>query len=358
MKFIHCADLHLDSKLESNIGKEKAKERRNEILLTFERIVKLAVEEKVTAVLIAGDFFDTGNIASKAKKMVWDIIENNQEIDFLYLRGNHDARTNFLEGREVPDNFKTFGNDWVEYQYGNVSIFGRETVGDDTNYASLITEPQRVNIVMMHGQEVRSNLKDNADLITLPALQNRNIDYLALGHIHTYKRARLDNRGMYCYPGCPEGRGFDECGPKGIVLLNVEGNTVTDTFIPMASRILHEVTVDITGRETATDILRAVNENVADIPGQDMVKIILTGGYTVDTEKDFIYFQQAMEGRFYFMKWKDASRLSIDYREYENMISLKGEFVRTVLSAKENDEEKEQMIMLGLRALSGEELEL
>ena len=85
MKFIHCADLHLDSKLESNIGKEKAKERRNEILFTFERIVKLARDENVTAVLIAGDLFDTANIAAKARKMVWDLIEKNSEIDFLYL---------------------------------------------------------------------------------------------------------------------------------------------------------------------------------------------------------------------------------------------------------------------------------
>lgn len=358
MKFIHCADLHLDSKLESNIGKEKAKERRNEILFTFERIVKLARDENVTAVLIAGDLFDTANIAAKARKMVWDLIEKNSEIDFLYLRGNHDAQTNFMEGKELPDNFKIFGKDWVEYRYGEVSVFGRETVGDDNNYASLITEPDRINIVMMHGQEVRSNLKDNADLITLPALQNRNIDYLALGHIHTYKRAQLDSRGVYCYSGCPEGRGFDECGNKGVVLLNVEKHAITDSFIPMAYRTLHEVAVDITGRETATDILRAVNEKVSDISGTDMVKIVLTGEYTVDTEKDFVYFQQAMEGRFYFMKWKDASRLSIDYREYENMISLKGEFVRTVLAGKETDEEKEQMIMLGLRALSGEELEL
>ncbi len=358
MKFIHCADLHLDSKLESNIGKEKAKERRNEILFTFERIVKFAREENVTAILIAGDLFDTGNIASKARKMVWDIIENNPGIDFLCLRGNHDAHTNFLDGKELPDNFKMFGNDWVEYQYDNVSVYGRETVGDDANYASLITEPGRVNIVMMHGQEVRSNLKDNADLITLPALQNRNIDYLALGHIHTYKRARLDNRGIYCYSGCPEGRGFDECGPKGIVLLSVDGDTVTDSFIPMAYRMLHEVEVDITGKESATDILRAVDEKVSLIPETDMVKIILTGYYTVNTEKDFVYFEQATEGRFYFMKWKDHSRLSIDYREYENMISLKGEFVRMILSAKEEPEEKEQMIMLGLRALSGEELEL
>lgn len=356
MKLIHCADLHLDSKLESNIGKEKAKERRNEILLTFERIVRFAKQEEVTAILIAGDLFDTKNVAAKARNLVLDLIAQNPEIDFLYLRGNHDWKTNFIEGRTIPANLKCFGTDWIEYQYDNVSVWGKETMADESNYASLMTEPDRMNIVMLHGQEVRSNVKDDAGVIALPALKNRNIDYLALGHIHSYKKEKLDNRGIYCYSGCPEGRGFDECGDKGIVLLEVEDDKVTETFVPMASRLLHEVKVDISGRETATDILRAVDEKVADIPSKDMVKIILQGYYTVDTEKDFTYFDQAMEGRFYFLKWKDETRLSIDYKEYENMISLKGEFVRTVMNGKETDEEKEQMILLGIRALSGEDL--
>lgn len=356
MKFIHCADLHLDSKLESNIGKEKAKERRNEILLTFERIVQLAKRENVTAVLIAGDLFDTKNIAAKARNLVLDAIASNPEIDFLYLRGNHDWKTNFTDGRILPENFKCFGTDWVEYRYGDVSVWGKETMEDDANYAALMTEPGRINIVMLHGQEVRSNVKDDASLIALPALKNRNIDYLALGHIHSYKREKLDDRGIYCYSGCPEGRGFDECGEKGVVLLETEGGKVSSRFIPVASRILHEIRVDITGQETATDILRAVDKEVAHIPSKDMVKIVLTGYYTLDTEKDFTYFDQAMEGRFYFLKWKDKSRLSIDYKEYENMVSLKGEFVRTVMSGKDSESEKEQMILLGIRALSGEDL--
>lgn len=358
MKFIHCADLHLDSKLESNIGKEKAKERRSEILLTFERIVRFAKDEGVTAVLIAGDLFDTKNIAAKARNLVWDLITSNPEIDFLYLRGNHDWKTNFMEGRELPNNFKCFGTDWVEYQYGEVSVFGKETMEDDANYASLITEPGRINIVMLHGQEVRSNVKDDAGLIALPALRNRNIDYVALGHIHSYKKEVLDSRGVYCYSGCPEGRGFDECGTKGVVLLEVEDGKVSSRFVPMAARTLHEVKVDITGHETATDILRVIHSEVESIPSRDMVKVILTGYYTVDTEKDFTYFEQAMEGRFYFLKWKDESRLFIDFKEYENLVSLKGEFVRTVMKGKETEEEKEQMILLGIRALSGEDLEV
>ena len=358
MKFIHCADLHLDSKLESNMSREQAAERRNEILLTFKRIVDFAIKEGARAVLISGDLFDRKVISAKARNLVWDTIAENPELDFLYLRGNHDWQTDFMAGRDLPENLKLFNGNWTEYQYGQISIFGKETMEDDMHYASLITQAERINIVMLHGQEVRSNVKDDASLISLPALKNRNIDYLALGHIHFYKKEALDYRGEYCYCGCPEGRGFDECGKKGVVLLEVENGKVNSRFVPMASRTLHEVEVDITGLETATDLLREIHKKTEDIPSSDMVKVIFTGCYTVETEKDFTYFEQAMEGRFYFMKFKDMSKLSIDYTEYEHQISLKGEFVRTVMNGKETQEEKEQMILLGIRALSGEELQV
>lgn len=358
MKFIHCADLHLDSKLEANIGKEKAKERRNEILLTFERIVRLAVEENVTAILIAGDFFDTKNIAAKVRNFVWDTIENHPQIDFLYLRGNHDEKTNFTEGRNLPDNFKVFSSQWQEYRYGDVSVFGKEFLGDDAGDASLLTELDRINIVMLHGQDINSNGCDDADRISIPSLKNRNIDYLALGHIHSYREEMLDHRGVYCYSGCPEGRGFDECGEKGIVLLEIEDGVIKRRFVPMAYRMLHEVEVDITGKETTTEILQEIERCTGHIPAKDMVKLILCGSYTVNSEKDFIYLSQALAGRFYFLKWKDKSRLYIDYSEYENMVSLKGEFVRTVLRGLDSETEKEQMIVLGIRALSGEDLSI
>lgn len=46
MKFIHCADLHLDSKMSANLDKERAKERRSEILDTFVRMVRYASKMK------------------------------------------------------------------------------------------------------------------------------------------------------------------------------------------------------------------------------------------------------------------------------------------------------------------------
>ena len=66
MKIIHCADLHLDSKMESNLDREAASMRRDELLDTFERMVTYAAENEVRVILIAGDLFDKPNVRKAA----------------------------------------------------------------------------------------------------------------------------------------------------------------------------------------------------------------------------------------------------------------------------------------------------
>ena len=66
MKIIHCADLHLDSKMTSNLDREKARERKNELLLTYKRMIDYANKEGITDIIIAGDLFDTKNVSKKA----------------------------------------------------------------------------------------------------------------------------------------------------------------------------------------------------------------------------------------------------------------------------------------------------
>ena len=72
MKIIHCADLHLDSKMTSNLSKEQAKERKMEILRTYSRMIEYAKNNDVKAIIIAGDLFDTRNVSATARNLVKD----------------------------------------------------------------------------------------------------------------------------------------------------------------------------------------------------------------------------------------------------------------------------------------------
>lgn len=362
MKIIHCADLHLDSKMTANLSKEQAKERKNEILRTFSRMVEYAKNNDVRAIIIAGDLFDTRNVSATARNLVQDTITSHPEIDFYYLKGNHDT-DNFLSKMEtIPANLKLFGNSWHTYSYGKVAITGLELSADNKEvaYNSLVLDHDVYNIVTLHGQVADYSSKKDAQNISLDNLKNKNIDYLALGHIHEYHANQFDARGIYCYPGCLEGRGFDECGEKGFVLLDVDETSLTAqcTFIPLAYRKLHTIEVDVSGAMTTQEAIDRIEKKLSetDYSSNSLVKFVLCGEVNVECEINTDYIKETFEDYFYYEKVDDCTKLLVDPKEYENDISLKGEFVRMVLQSDLDEEQKSGIIKCGIQALLGEEI--
>jgi DNA repair exonuclease SbcCD nuclease subunit len=391
MKLIHCADLHLDSKLNANLDKERAKERKGEILHTFERMVSYAAEHGVEAILVAGDLFDVKNISATARNTVLHNVTNHPEIMFYYLKGNHD-NDNFLSRlEEIPANLKLFGPGWTTYEVagGRVAISGLELSAENVNlaHASLVLDTRKFNIVMLHGQESRGAARDKAEVIDLKAFRNKGIDYLALGHVHAYKKEKLDARGTYCYAGCLEGRGFDECGEHGFVLLDIDtesqapavggilGSSVVSNaapsmtarppryshqFVPFARQKLHEVHVDVTDCAATAEMVDKAREELAraGCGAQDLVKIVLEGMLDVECEKDLAYFLSVFRPQFYFVKAYDETTLKISMEDYLLDESLKGEYVRQVMAdGSLSDEEKKIIVRYGLQAIAGEEVQ-
>lgn len=366
MKIIHCADLHLDSKLSANLTGAKKRERKAELLHTFERMVDYAAQNDVEAIIIAGDLFDTRNVSVTARNTVYQSIVNHDDIDFYYLKGNHDADS-FLSALEtIPGNLKLFGDVWTSYkadEAGTISVTGVELSADNSAiiYNSLVLDTDKINIVVLHGQEALYQTKDKTECINLTALKNKGIDYLALGHIHSYKKEPLDRRGVYCYPGCLEGRGFDECGEHGFVLLTIDesSRTVESEFIPFAQRRLYTVPVDISDCMTVTDIRDRMREELgkSDIDAGSLVKAVLSGSVDVECDKNNELLLKYFEGGYYFIKIYDESVLAVDYNAFRLDESLKGEFVRQVMAANDmNDETKAEVIRYGIQALAGEEI--
>ena len=354
MKLIHCADIHLDSPMETNLSADKARERKLEIRSTFARMVRTAAEEGVEAILIAGDLFDGARVTKSTENYVLDLIASYPMIDFYYLSGNHDKGSNLSNSAQLPANLYVFGKVWSTYRRGNVAITGAAVADADT----LSLNADDVNILLLHGQERRSAGVGGEDIIHLGRFKNKNIDYASLGHIHEYRPIRLDTRGIACYSGCLEGRGFDECGTKGYVLLNIEGGRISHRFVPFATRTLHTVECDITGFSSQLNLEEKMLSSVANIARSDMVKVVLTGTTSAETALDLNHLRGVLAERFYFAKVKDETRLFINAADYAHDISLKGEFVRRVMASSLSQSEKERVIACGFRALAGEELGL
>ena len=367
MKLIHCADLHLDSNMNSYLSDVKAKERKNELLEAFGKMVQYALDNEVYGIIIAGDLFDKKNISATARNAVMNAILNNENLHFYYLRGNHDTSGFWGDLEELPNNLHIFENEWTNYVLSEKSgrrvvITGAEFDGQNTSllHTNLTLKAEDYNIVVLHGQE-SENSKKGAEIINLREFKNRFVDYLALGHIHSYKEAELDARGVYCYSGCILGRGFDECGEHGFVLINIDEDdyNATREFVPVVGRNLYELEVDITGLKDSVEISACIKTAIENCcySKDSLVKIILIGDVDVECDINMDYLNKKIEDEFYYTRIKDKTGINIDFEMFIHDESLKGEFVRRVREEDSlSEEDKAKVIRYGILALRGEEL--
>ena len=365
MKIIHCADIHLDSKLSAHLDTDQAKEKRQDMLKAFLSMIKYAEKNSVNSVIIAGDLYDNKKISSEAKSKILDSINIHPDITFYYLKGNHDSESLLGDLEEIPDNLKLFENSWTTYSLGDcITITGIETTKSsvDSCYSKLNLDPRNINIVVMHGQENEYSNGDNTTAISIKDLRNKNIDYLALGHIHSYKYEKLDSRGFYCYSGCLEARGFDEIGDHGYVVLNVDeqNRTIEHEFIKISPK--HNVKLvkaDITDISTAKGIIEKAEEafNNSHIKSLDIVKVELVGEIPYNSKLNIEVIEKKLENYCFAIKVENKTSLKIDYSKFEKNKSLKGEFVRKVKDLNGvTDEDKIKIIRYGFQALKGEDI--
>lgn len=352
MKILHCADIHLGSKIEAKFSKDKTEERKRELRSAFGRMVQYAKDNDINVIILAGDAFDSDRPLKRDKEFFYNVIKSSREIDFLYLRGNHDILESYTE--YGLDNLKTFSGEWSSYEYGDVVISGIELGNDNavSLYSTLKLDKDKKNIVVLHGQTGESSGKDK---IQLKKLRNKNIDYLALGHVHSYSSTKIDERGVAVYSGCLEGRGFDECGEKGFVEIDIS-ESVSHRFIKNSYRMINEVEVDLGDVSDVYTASQKVKSFIKCSPN-DIVRVILTGDVEFDAEGLDREIEKLFARDYYVVIAKNRTVRKYDVDALSGDISLRGEFVRAVLSSNRSQEEKDAIISCGLRALDGREVE-
>ena len=354
MKLIHCADIHLGSRLDSRFSPAVARQRRLEVRNTFRRMVEYARQQQIPGILLCGDVFDSERPFKEDKTFFYSVVRSNPEISFFYLRGNHDCRDS---GREDPPaNLKTFSESWTSYILGDAAISGIELTGENalSLYSAFAPVPGKRNIVMLHGQTASAPAPG---CICLSRLRGKGIDYLALGHIHSHSSGILEGGTLWCYSGCLEGRGYDETGEKGFVVLDTE-NLERVQFVPFSGRVIHRLTVDLTGTADSYEAYRRVLEQP--LPGEeDLLHLTLTGELNYHSEDLASDLSRYLEGRFFHLRLKDRTLPAFDALAHRGDVSLRGEFIRTVLSCPDyTRQEQQQILELGLKALSGREVAL
>ncbi len=353
MRIIHTSDIHLDSRLSARLAPDKARIRRRELLSNLERLFCEAERLCCDAMIIAGDLFDNEKVSQRALDTALDAIGGHPSVSVFYLPGNHEKGAILSSGRSLPKNLFVFAEEWSYFKAGDVVIAGRSTCSENM-FESLDFEDGHTNIAVLHGE-----LRDRSaapDIIGLRDASDRNISYLALGHYHSFKSFRLNGGGAAVYSGTPEGRGFDECGECGFVLIDTAG-VLKYEFIPFAKRHIRHLQANISGIISFSEVQALCLSALKEIPREDIVRLELVGYRPLELWLDTKALEEKFADRFFAFDLKNSTRLAINKESFRYDKSLKGEFIRLVASRTDLDElTKEKIIETGLNALIGEEI--
>ena len=368
VKILHCADLHIGAA--ASFLNERAENRRFEALLTFERIVALARDNGVQIMLIAGDLFHSNNIEGSFCERVFEALRSIPEIKIVFSAGNHDplsADSPFLKYK-LPENLHIMGtdDDCKTFEDLRVHVYGKsfkEVYCKGEKVFSMVPpQDDFINLMCIHG-DLKSDLSSNYNPITSDFISNSGMDYIALGHVH--KRTDICKIGStFCaYCGCPEGQGFDELGEKGVYIGEVKKGGCELSFFPTAKRMHLTESVDISGCDSnlsATErIVEELKARYPDVYTENLYKIILTGNVDESADISATEIASRLDEQLYYVKVRDNTESIIDYELLAEEKSLKGIFVKNMLSAinSASEEEKDKYktaLTLGLKAFSTE----
>ncbi|MCH4532574.1 metallophosphoesterase family protein [Staphylococcus haemolyticus] len=268
IKFIHCADLHLDSpfKSKSHLAPSIFEDVQNSAYESFKKIVDTALKEEVDFVLIVGDLFDSENRTLRAEVFLKEQFKRlEKEQIFVYIsHGNHDPLTEKITN-DWPDNVSVFSNRVETYQAitkdGETIFVHGFSYQHNTSYENKIDEypssqgKKGIHIGMLHGTYSKSSTKNRYTEFILEDLNQKLYHYWALGHIH--ERQELSDMPPIHYPGNIQGRHFGEQGPKGCLLVEGDHLRLNATFIPTQQIRFEEATIN-TDKLTKQGIYEAI----------------------------------------------------------------------------------------------------
>jgi DNA repair exonuclease SbcCD nuclease subunit len=265
VKFVHAADLHIDSPLRgldryegAPVAKLRGATRR-----AVENLVALCIEERAAFLLLAGDVFDgawkdysTGLFfAAEMQKL------NDAKIPVVLVRGNHDAASAVVKALRLPDNVKELSSrrpETVELPEADALVHGQSFSARVTTEDLAARYPDRArgafNVGILHTSVDGREGHEPYAPTTLETLRSKGYDYWALGHVHA--REVLSREPWIVFPGNLQGRHARETGPKGASVVTVVNGAVTAVEHRPLDVVRWEVLeVDATGAGDLLDVV-------------------------------------------------------------------------------------------------------
>ncbi|MBL7175892.1 MAG: DNA repair exonuclease [Desulfobacteraceae bacterium] len=278
-KFLHAADIHLDSPLHKLDYYEGAPvdELRQATRRAFENLVELAISEAVAFVLIAGDLYDgdwkdynTGlYFISQMSKL------REANIPVYIIAGNHDAASKITKTLRLPEGVTLFSVEGAE-------TFTLDTIGVAIHGQSFKSPAVRKNLVARYPQQLSGYF--NVGILhtcatgreghepyapcTIQDLQSKGYDYWALGHVHQHEVVLEDPLSVF--PGNIQGRHIKETGPKGCMLVSIDDRgDPSAAFRSVDVMRWVKVELDASGVESGYEVVDLIDQKLQELLEQN-----------------------------------------------------------------------------------------
>lgn len=352
LKIVHCADVHFDSAMAGLTPLSKVNIRREEMKRTFAKITAMA--KAADMLIIAGDLFDCKNVSGKTLNFLKNEFAKISETKVYITAGNHDylGTDSVYRTFDFGENVYVFGTEIECIEMPEYDIYGIsfKTANDEREMLSgfSVKNPNKINIGVFHANVGGTDYNP----VKVSDIEKSGLDYLALGHIHKASGINKAGATHYAYCGCPEGRGNDETGEKGVYAIElVKGNIINASFVPVCERIYFDEEIDITDIADYGEIIEKIKEKYAG--NNHIYRFTLTGKNNLIIDTDIIAEQ--IEG--FSVTVRDKTTPCIDIEKLAGEFSLKGLFAKFALADKENMSEAEfnEALKVGINYIEKEE---
>lgn len=334
LKFVHCADIHLDAPFREQGSERYSEIRREDIKKAFVKIIEAVKSNQADLLLISGDLYEHQYITRRTMDWLYMVL-SEAKVPVILIPGNHDPylRNSWYRAWDWPANVHILSYEdphLVLDQYG-VNLYGIGFSSFKEGRPDLTRVPQPMkdhfNILMMHGTLDMDFTQHDYMPVSTDELKALNYDYYALGHFHSIKQEH-----NIINPGSPEPLGFDEPGTHGAFLVTLSDNDgktlVESSFFETANRTYHDKVLDITGCRTLEEVkIRLLEITDGLDSGRDLVRVTLKG--RTELSFDTKALSQMFSNRLYF-KIRDNTLMNFDLEALEKDPSLKGAFVREI----------------------------
>lgn len=301
MRFLHLADVHLDTPFAGRAPTVRRR-LREAVREAFRRAVDLALDEGLDAVVVAGDLFDSDTLSFETERFLVEQMRRlvARGVTMVYATGNHDpgrdpGRRGALawpEGVHVADGaapIRVAVHDREGRLTGWITAVGHATARETADLSKSLPRPAGMlpEVAVLHAQVASSRGAEEHDRYaptTIEALRSRGFDYWALGHVH--RRQELHADPAIHYPGNIQGRTPAESGPRGGLVVEIDGRRPPSVVFRSLGPVRWE-TLDVGGLDEVASLdglVRAVTtrwqERLDDEPGvraEWMIRVRLKG---------------------------------------------------------------------------------